>query len=148
MALLLQISQKLSQGFSALWSRYPNKAAKKDAEKYFDIAFGSTAETLDPFINAGLSALDQQAAMLGIPNSSGEIVPFNPDLITTTPGYQFEFEQGMKALESSAVGTKLSGQQVKAAEEYGQGLSSQYFNTYYDQLGKTANIGTCQSSAI
>lgn len=35
MALLLQLTQKLSQGFSALWSRYPNKSAKRDAEKAF-----------------------------------------------------------------------------------------------------------------
>ncbi len=41
MALLLQLSQKLAQGFSALWTRYPNKASKKDAEK----AFGQVVTT-------------------------------------------------------------------------------------------------------
>lgn len=36
MALLLQLSQKLAQGFHAVWVRYPNKSAKKDAEKAFN----------------------------------------------------------------------------------------------------------------
>lgn len=36
MALLLQLTQKLSQGFSAIWLRYPTKKARKDAEKAFN----------------------------------------------------------------------------------------------------------------
>jgi hypothetical protein len=41
MALLFEIRQRLSQGFSALWARYPNKNAKKDAQK----AFGQVVTT-------------------------------------------------------------------------------------------------------
>ena len=33
MALLLQLKQKLVQGFQGFWARYPNRTAKKDAEK-------------------------------------------------------------------------------------------------------------------
>lgn len=33
MALLLQLSQKLAQGFSAFWVRWPRKVAKLEAEK-------------------------------------------------------------------------------------------------------------------
>ena len=33
MALLFQLTQKLSQGFSAFWARYPVRKAKQDAEK-------------------------------------------------------------------------------------------------------------------
>jgi hypothetical protein len=52
MALLLQISQKLSQGFSVLWSRYPNKSAKKDALK----AYGQVVTTpeIDAEVHRGL----------------------------------------------------------------------------------------------
>lgn len=35
MALLFQIKQRLLLGFSALWTKYPNKSAKKDAEKAY-----------------------------------------------------------------------------------------------------------------
>ena len=33
MALLFSLTQKLSQGFSAFWSRWPRKVAKREAEK-------------------------------------------------------------------------------------------------------------------
>ena len=33
MALLFQLTQKLAHGFSAAWSKWPRKEAKKDAEK-------------------------------------------------------------------------------------------------------------------
>lgn len=41
MALFLQLTQKLSQGFSAAWIRWPRKEAKKDAEK----AWGQKVKT-------------------------------------------------------------------------------------------------------
>lgn len=53
--MLFQIHQKLSQGFSALWARYPLKKAKQDAEK----AFGQVVKT--PEIEAQIhAALDWQ----------------------------------------------------------------------------------------
>lgn len=36
MALLFELKQKLSQGFSAFWERYPRREAKKDATKAWD----------------------------------------------------------------------------------------------------------------
>lgn len=55
MALLFELKQKLSQGFSVLWTRYPNKNGKKDAEK----AFGQVVTT--PEIEAEVhGALDWQ----------------------------------------------------------------------------------------
>lgn len=36
MALLFELKQKLAQGFSAFWARYPNRTAKKDATKAWD----------------------------------------------------------------------------------------------------------------
>ena len=52
MALLFQLTQKLSQGFSVLWSRYPNKSAKKDAQK----AYGQvvTSPEIDAEVHRGL----------------------------------------------------------------------------------------------
>jgi hypothetical protein len=55
MALLFKLTQTLSAGFSALWARYPNKNAKKDAEK----AYGQVVTT--PEIDAEVNqALDWQ----------------------------------------------------------------------------------------
>ena len=52
MALLFQLTQKLSQGFSVLWARYPNKSAKKDAQK----AYGQvvTSPEIDAEVHRGL----------------------------------------------------------------------------------------------
>lgn len=36
MALLFQLTQRVVQGFHALWTRYPNKRNRKDAEKAFN----------------------------------------------------------------------------------------------------------------
>ena len=55
MALLFELTQKLSQGFSALWARYPLKKSKQDAEK----AFGQVVKT--PAIEEQIhAALDWQ----------------------------------------------------------------------------------------
>lgn len=55
MALLFQLKQKLSEGFVGLWKRYPNKSAKKDAQK----AYGQVVTT--PAIHEEVdSALDWQ----------------------------------------------------------------------------------------
>lgn len=52
MALLFELKQKLSQGFCALWKRYPNKSGKKDAEK----AYGQVVKTpeIDEAVHAAL----------------------------------------------------------------------------------------------
>ncbi len=56
MALLLQLTQKLAQGFVAFYSRYPRKEAKKDAIK----AWGQVVND-DPAIEAQIhAALDWQ----------------------------------------------------------------------------------------
>jgi len=59
MALLLQLSQKLAQGFNAVWTRWPRKEARKDANKAWD--------KLDPSpeLEAEIhTALDWQIPML------------------------------------------------------------------------------------
>ncbi len=52
MALLFQLSQKLVQGFQALWVRYPNKSAKKDAEKAYQQVV--TTPEIDAKVNQAL----------------------------------------------------------------------------------------------
>jgi len=56
MALLLQLTQKLAQGFDFFWGRYPRREAKKDALK----AWGQVVKD-DPKIEAQIhTALDWQ----------------------------------------------------------------------------------------
>lgn len=51
----------------------------------------------------------------------------DPSSVENLPGYQFQFDQGMKALNrsSAAKGNRLGGKAMYEAQEFGQGLASQ-----------------------
>lgn len=53
-----------------------------------------------------------------------------------SPDYQFALSEGLKGVDRSAAarGNLLSGGQIKATEQYGQGLASQQFGSYYNRL--------------
>jgi hypothetical protein len=66
--------------------------------------------------------------------------------LEATPGYQFQFGQGMKALERSAAarGNLMSGGTLAAAQEFGQGLASQTYGQQIDRLQRA--VGTAAPS--
>lgn len=108
-------------------------------ERFFAIA----DDKLEPFRAQGLIAGDELASMLGIPNSKGQLVPYDTEKLRQTPGYEFMFTQGLKATERKAAGTKLSGAQGKALTQYGQNYADQYFGRQIgylqDMYGTGAN---------
>lgn len=59
------------------------------------------------------------------------------------PGYQWALSQGQAAQDASAAarGLTLSGGQIAANQQYGQGMADQLFNQYYGQLMGTAQLG-------
>lgn len=72
--------------------------------------------------------------------------------ITSTPGYKFQYEQGQKGIERqmAARGMLGSGNTLLAAQEFGQNLAQNYYNTYMDRLGQIVQEGmpgTMQLSA-
>jgi len=54
---------------------------------------------------------------------------------TSNPAYQFQLKQGQQALDRSAAarGIGYSGAQMKAAQEWGQGLASQQYDKEYNR---------------
>jgi hypothetical protein len=65
----------------------------------------------------------------------------NPSSITQDPGYQFQLKQGQNALNNRAAasGNYYSGQQMKAAQQYGQ----DYAGTKLDQsLNRLMGVAT------
>ena len=54
---------------------------------------------------------------------------------TSNPAYQFQLKQGQQALDrsSAARGMGYSGAQMKAAQQYGQGLASQEYDKQYNR---------------
>jgi hypothetical protein len=66
-----------------------------------------------------------------------------------SPGYQWQFDQGIKAIDHGAASRGLlgSGATVKAEERYGQGLASSDFNNYTSGLAQVAGLGTQGTNA-
>lgn len=77
------------------------------------------------------------------------------------PGYAFRLKEGMKSLEQGAAarGGVLSGNMLRGAQEYGQGLASQeYQNAYnryqtnqgnkFNRLASLAGVGQTATSAL
>lgn len=59
--------------------------------------------------------------------------------LAATPGYQFQYDQGIKALQNraSAKGLTYSGSLLKELQEFGQGLAS---TTYSQRLSELSNL--------
>ena len=60
-----------------------------------------------------------------------------------TPGYQFQMDQGTRAVEGSAAaqGNVRSGATMKALQGFGQGLANQEYGNYLNRLTGIAGMG-------
>ena len=60
-----------------------------------------------------------------------------------TPGYQFQLDQGIGAIDASAAsrGGLFSGATMQAAQTYGQGLANQNYGEYLNRLTGQATSG-------
>ena len=65
-----------------------------------------------------------------------------------SPGYQFRFDEGLRASDRSAAarGMLMSGGHMRELQRYGQGLASSEFGNYANRLSSLAGIG--QSAAF
>jgi len=97
-----------------------------------------------PFYQAGVNALpDYIAGIRGTEEDrkagrAGSLVrPFSMDDYQADPGYGFRMSEGMKALDRSAAsrGRLLSGETIKDAQRFGQGLATQEYQNAYNRYG-------------
>lgn len=60
-----------------------------------------------------------------------------------TPGYQFAFDEGQRAIDTSAAarGGLFSGATMKAQQRFGTGLANQEYNNYLNRLTTGATSG-------
>ena len=63
---------------------------------------------------------------------------YNPNTVTTTPGYQFNLSQGLNALQAqqAAQGRLVSGGALLQGQQFGQQLAGQTYNSQIDTLAK------------
>lgn len=114
-----------------------------------DIAAGVTSakEVLSPYNKQGLIAGRELASMLGIADDQGQTRAFNAQDLEATPQYQFQFDQGMKAIDRGSR-SKLSGGQLKDLQAYGNGLASNVYNERIQQLLGLNSMGLQAASGM
>ena len=96
-----------------------------------------------PTIAQGRFAADEIASMLGIKNSEGQLIPFDIDKLTKIGGKPLPaFQAGIRAVENSAVGKKLSTEQAERAASFG----ADFFGQRVNQLEPVANRGASAES--
>jgi hypothetical protein len=113
-----------------------------------------------PFVAAGSNSLAQLLAGLGVGGTGQGSLnkPFSWSDYTQSPGYQFEQQQGIDAIQNSASarGGVMGGNTLKALQQFGQGLATQDYtsqqsNYQSEQQRQIANLmsilGIGQSAA-
>lgn len=101
---------------------------------------------LAPWATAGTGALT------GVQNAAGLNGPEGYDAAMagfhTSPGYQWQLDQGLRAIDAGAAakGMLRSGATLKAEQAYGTGLADKEFTDYYNRLFNLSELG--QKSAV
>lgn len=118
-------------------------AAAQSAQVQREI-YGQTRADLAPQRAVGETSLYSLADLAGIPRPSpdGGLTPAGG--FTTTPGYMFRLGEGLKAIDRSAAsrGMLHSGAQMKAAQRFGEGLASDEWNNYVNNVARLAGYGS------
>jgi hypothetical protein len=99
----------------------------------------------EPWRKAGEQALNRLVPL------ATEYTPFGMQQFQVDPGYAFRLSEGQKALERSAAarGGLISGNALRAAQQYGQEMGSQeYMNAFKRyQMEREAQLNPLQSLA-
>lgn len=93
--------------------------------------YGDMTSGFKPYQDAGTIGLDRM-------KSQGDF-SFNPKDLENEPGYQFQLQQGLKALQNTAAGRGMlqSGAALKSAIGYEQGLAGTSYQNAYNRALST-----------
>ena len=108
---------------------------------------------LAPWTTAGgaaIPAVQDAAGLNGQPGYDAAMAGFH-----TSPGYQFQLDQGLRAVDAGAAskGILNSGATLKAEQTFGTGLADKEFTDYYNRLfdlsklGESAAAGSASATA-
>ena len=138
-------------GAAVLGGAYMSSRASKQAAQTQADSADKAAALQQPFLENGYIAQNRLMDVLGMgPNTTSTEYGianrnFSPTDLTNNldPGYGFRFGEGMKALNATAAarGGALSGNALRGATEYGQGLASnEYTNAFNRWQTQRANL--------
>lgn len=105
--------------------------------------FEDTKNSLSPFVNNGVGASNLLASFYGLNGADPALGDSALARFRQSPDYQFALKGGSDALDNSAAakGGVLSGNQVRAQTEFGQGLASQNLGNYLTRISGMAGQG-------
>lgn len=114
-------------------------AAQNAAQLQYDIYTQQRAD-LEPWRQAGVNALAPLVSAVG-------------QSYTQSPGYDFRFREGIRAIDNAASrrGMVDSGARDKALMRFGQGIAAEDYNNWYNRLAGIAGVGqtaTGQGNAL
>lgn len=131
-----------------------NKAAKKSAEGY-EKGLARQEELQAPFREAGLTSQNRLLDYMGLgkdPTVEGfgkYARDFSMEDYKADPGYQFRLKEGLKDLDRKMAmrGGSLSGNAVRAGQEYAQNMASQEYQNAFNryQINRANQLTPLQS---
>lgn len=129
-----------------------SQAAKGAAQTQADAANNATAanqqalaqqaEMSLPYRTAGETAVNQLSAMTQPGGEATKAFNYDPFNYSADPGYAFRLKEGMNAMNATAAarGGLISGNALKAGQDYGQAQGSQeYQNSFNRYLSNYSN---------
>jgi hypothetical protein len=122
----------LARGGASLYSALQGNQDMDELQNILLQQQQASQAALNPYLQTGGNA----NTMLDSALTSGELGgEFTPGDLTQDPGYQFNLDQGMNAInrQSAATGGLYSGNALKAAQEFGQGLADNTYNDAYNR---------------
>lgn len=142
----------LSAGAS-IWAANKNGQIQSDAAKQAAALqqqqMAQNQSNMQPFISGGQGASNMLQSFYGL---GGDQALGQSALarFQQSPDYQFALKGGSDALDNSAAarGGMISGNQIRAQTEYGQGLATQNLGNYLSRLSGMSGQGITAAGAI
>lgn len=116
-------------------------AAAREGAAIIREQFEDVKARLDPFIEPGAPALQQQAALSGALGPDAQREAFAA--FQESPGVQFLREQGLRGINTgeAATGGLGGGERLRELTRFSQGLALQDFNAQFNRLGAVTGTG-------
>jgi hypothetical protein len=130
----------ISAGTSAM-QKGASQAGQSGANAAQQQALDQARADLAPYTKTGQNALMVAGDLSGANGPDAATAAMGN--FTTSPGYQFRMDQGMRAVDASAAASGLlrSGAALKAQQTFGEGLAGSEFDNYYNRLYKLSALG-------
>lgn len=139
-------------GSSLIASGQQQSAADQASQTQLQM-FNAEQQDLAPYMQTGVAANSALNSLTGLgtanPLTSPLLSPISvsEQTLQTTPGYQFNLQQGLKSVQNSAAarGLGVSGAALKGADTYATGLAD---STYQNQFNNAQTNQTNQFNRL